>query len=191
MTRTIRFIFIALLVVNVGCSAGGGTREQLDRTTGTTWTMASEPAVFARTDPRFSRAARDYLYIGPVETNVRGLREYFLWVGVATTLDRGFLAPAGMEPTRLTFIVDGEPIDLELGAWQQVADGAGQVVAYATPVRTTLERGARVTRELLARVDAAAPGSVIVTTAPDGSVQYFAWRSWPDWSGFSTRDRAR
>ena len=38
--------------------------------------------------PRFSHAARDYLYLAPVEANEAGKRKHYLWVGLGTTVDR-------------------------------------------------------------------------------------------------------
>ncbi len=88
-------ISFASMIVAAGLAgcAGGGRLEQLDEQSGATIVRGPAVLVYARTEPRYSRSARDYVYLGPVETNRQGVREYFLWVGVATTIDRGFIAP--------------------------------------------------------------------------------------------------
>jgi len=75
------------------CAGQSALLETLDERTGMTIVRSREPLVFARTEPRYSRSARDYVYLGPLATNRQGVREHYLWVGIATTLDRGFIAP--------------------------------------------------------------------------------------------------
>ena len=101
-----RWLAVAALALLAACQHGGVvSRERLDEKSGVTIIADTLPIVFARTETRFSRSGRDYLYLGPVETNRQGLREYYLWVGVASTLDRGYIAPESALPDRV--IVDG------------------------------------------------------------------------------------
>jgi len=172
------------IVASTGCASGGGVRERLDERTGMTWAVADVPAVYARTDPRYSRAARDYLYFGPLETNVRGVREYFLWVGVASTIDRGYLAPERAVPVRVTFLIGDEPVNLELRPWAEVAENFGPTRIYRTAVRPRVELGARVTKDLLLRLRAASPDRISVATETGGEDAYIAWQVLPGWDGF-------
>lgn len=153
--------------------------ERLDAGSGMTVSVASNIMSFARTESRYSRAARDYIYLGPVETNRQGLREYYLWVGVATTLDRGFLAPTAELPDRLIAIVQDEPIEFELEPWTP------NVNAYSTRVELQAEFAARVTLDQLNRIAASNPAS-LVARSPNGDLK--SYERWDDfkqtWRGF-------
>jgi hypothetical protein len=160
----------------VACTAASnGALERLDERAGVVLTRAREPLVFARTEPRYSRSVRDYLYLGPVETNRQGVREYFLWVGVATTLDRGFLAPPAELPTTLYVTVDGEPIELPLARWHDLVR-TEIAQPYATAVPVGAELAARVTFQQLKLLDAAVLQNVTIAAGPaDTARRYERW----------------
>ena len=182
---------VGAVLLTAGCSSSGGVRDRLDQATGLAWAAAAEPSVYARADPSYSRAARDYVYIGPVETNARGFREYFLWVGIGTTLDRGFLAPAGDSVARITLLIDDEPVDLELMPWTELIGAATSIEPYDPAVRPLSELGARVTRDLIARVDAAMPGIVSVVGPAGESRRYYAWSLPSGWPRFAADGSGR
>jgi hypothetical protein len=165
-----------------GCSGGGRPLEQLDERSGITIVRGGEPLVFARTEPRYSRSARDYVYLGPVETNRQGVREYYLWVGIATTLDRGFLAPEAGTPNTLYVEVGGEPMELPLKPWHElVPTGFGKPI-YATVVAVHEELAARVTLQQLALIDGAPLARIAVGLAADAAPRPYV--RWQDGGGF-------
>jgi hypothetical protein len=149
--------------------------EQLDERAGMTLLRAREPLVLARTDPRYSRSARDYLYVGPLETNRQGVREYYLWVGVATTLDRGFMAPVSELPQVLYVTVDGEPIELKLRPLADFVRRTLDTPVYATPVRLEAELAARVTLQQLELLAATAFEKVEVAAAEGPPRTFVLW----------------
>jgi len=155
-----------------GC-AGGGRLEQLDEQSGATIVRGPAVLVYARTEPRYSRSARDYVYLGPVETNRQGVREYFLWVGVATTIDRGFIAPEAQEPRILYVEVRGEPIELPLKAWRDLVPTGLKTPMYSTTVPVREELAARVTLQQLALIGGASPASVGLATGESGAPRAF------------------
>jgi hypothetical protein len=161
------------------------TVEQLDRASGVTWQAIKEPAAYARTDARYSRAARDYVFVGPVEINTRGFREYFLWVGTGTTLDRGFVAPEIGFPERLIVEIAGEPIVLDLSVWSDLMPASSQIEPYDPSVKPTYAFGARVTRDFLARLSTAHPETILLESEAMPTITFFAWKPMTDWSGFS------
>lgn len=179
------------LVLAAGCGSSGGVRERADAATGLTWVAASEPGVYALTDPRYSRAARDYVYIGPVETNAQGMRQYYLWVGVGSTLDRGLLPSTGQNASRITMLIDGEPIVLDLMPWAQLMGGATSIEPYDPPVRPLVEYGSRVTRDLLTRINTHAPAALRLADRAGESRQFFAWSPMPRWAGFAADENPR
>lgn len=174
---------VAALGLVAACQSAS-VRQSLDPSSGVTWTAERAAAVLARTEPQFSRSARDYLYLGPVEVNERGTREYFLWVGIATTLDRDYLAARGIVPDRLYLVVAGEPFALELAPWAERVPALAGVEVYAPSVDPSAELGARVTLDQLRRFTATPPDSVRIGVADGRNVEYFPWRDWSGWPGF-------
>jgi hypothetical protein len=157
-------------------------RERLDESSGVTYSAARQALVYARTDARYSRSTRDYLYVGPMESNRQGLREYYLWVGIATTLDRGYLAPVAVEPQVLYMVVDGELMEFPLSAWQ-VSDSHGTTGAiYDTPVEIGASFAARVTRNQLDIIAASRPESLTLKTRDGATRVFYRWADGRDWA---------
>ncbi len=169
---TTSFASLILAAVLAGC-AGSGSLEQLDEQSGATIVRGSSVLVYARTEPRYSRSARDYVYLGPVEINRQGVREYYLWVGVATTIDRGFIAPEAQEPRTLYVEVRGEPIELPLKAWHELVPTGLDEPMYSTTVPVREELAARVTLQQITLIGAASPASVSLATRDSGAPRAF------------------
>ena len=166
--------FASLIVAAVlaGC-AGGGRLEQLDEQSGATIVRGPDVLVYARTEPRYSRSARDYVYLGPVETNRQGVHEYFLWIGVTSTIDRGFIAPEAQEPRTLYIEVRGEPIELPLKVWRELVPTGIKKPMYSTVVPVREEFAARVTLQQIAMIGGASPGSISVATGESSAPRTF------------------
>jgi hypothetical protein len=168
-----------------GCQAfaGRSTTERLDASTGMTLSTAEQVMVFARTESRYSRSGRDYIYLGPVETNRQGLREYFLWVGIATTLDRGYLAPEIDLPDSLQVTVHGEPMVFELRPWSEAIPGLTPTNVYRTNVALQAQLGSRTTRDQLRVLAEAAPDSIRIGRGEGRTRVYETWKQGPvSWS---------
>ena len=180
-----RVVSIATLATLAGCGTQSHmVRERLDEPSGTTVLVGAEPMVFARTEPQYSRSGRDYLYLGPVETNRQGVREYYLWVGVATTLDRGYLVPLASEPERVFIDVAGEPMELALRPWQEREAALRDARVYAAPVRLGAELAARVTLDQLQKL-ASEPLQAVRVVDRDGATRaYYRWHAGSDWPAF-------
>lgn len=172
-----RIVAVAFLVALLAACGGGRSAvvEQLDERAGLMLRRGRATLVFARTEPRYSRSARDYLYLGPLETNRQGVREYYLWVGVASTLDRGFIAPDAELPQTLYATVDGEPMELPLKPLAELVRRTGTAPIYATAVPVRAELAARVTLQQLALLDAAALEAIGVASPPGPQRAYVRW----------------
>jgi hypothetical protein len=178
---------VVLIVVTVlaGCAGGGARLEQLDEQSGATIIRSPDVLVYARTEPRYSRSARDYLYLAPIETNRQGVREYYLWVGVATTIDRGFIAPAAEEPRTLYVEVQGAPIVLPLKAWRELVPTGIEKPMYSTAVPVREELAARVTLQQLTLIGAESPASVGLGAGESNAPRRFArWGDPGNFDGF-------
>jgi len=180
----IPFASLILAAVLAGC-AGGGRLEQLDEQSGATIVRGPAVLVYARTEPRYSRSARDYVYLGPVETNRQGVHEYFLWVGIASTIDRGFVAPEAEVPRTLYVEVRGEPIELPLRAWHELVPTGIKKPMYSTTVSVRGELAARVTLQQLALIGGASPDSVSLAAGDSGAPRTFVrWDGAANFDGF-------
>lgn len=179
---------VTALLCLAGCGAIGGRGDThwLDRDTGLTATIAERVMVFARTEAQYSLSARDYVYLGPVETNRQGLREHFLWVGIATTLDRGFLAPESDLPIAVVATVLDEPIRFALEPWSDLVPGSRSSPVYATKVALYGELGARATLDQIRRIGAAQPTAIRVTYASGRTRVYSAWDTGTGWPEFAS-----
>lgn len=174
----------SVLVLGACARQTSMVHERLDDATGTTVRVEGEPTAFARTETRYSRSGRDYLYLGPVQTNRQGVREYYLWIGVATTLDRGYLAPPSGEPEKVFVDVAGEPMELALHRWQERDAGLRDARVYGTPVRLGAELAARITLDQLRRLASESPQSLRVVDRNGNERAYYRWHEGGDWSKF-------
>lgn len=169
-----------------GCAAhiGSNVIEQLDPATGLTIVKARRPLAFARGEFAYSRSARDYLYLGPVETDRQGVREYYLWVGVGSTLDRGYLAAPQGVPQSLYLHVRGEWMRLALRPWTARVTGFDAGHVYRTPVKARAELAARVTLNQLELMDGSGLQAIRVTDTSGTASEYVRWNDAPAWPGF-------
>jgi len=170
----------AVLLALAGCASRGPLRSQLDET-GRTWVTLQAPVALARPAPRFSHAARDYLYLAPVEANDAGKRKHYLWVGLGTTVDRRWPWAAPPDAQTLLLVLDGTPLTLPLEPWDaQRGEGL-----YRPKAPTYAVRRASVSLDELTRIAAAVSVEAQVV-APDGAAMtYELWSgSWSDWSAF-------
>jgi hypothetical protein len=177
-------LMTCLVLVISACGSTEALHERFDSSSGITWSVGAEIAAFARTEPQFSRSARDYLYLGPVAVNRRGAVEYYLWVGVATTLDRGYLAPAAGLPSRLVVYVHGEPIELGLAPWSGRVPELDGARAYAPPVAVHTQLAARVTRDQLRMLSEAPVESVEISGDNGATRPFLPWEPWSGWPAF-------
>ena len=109
--------------------------ERLDERTGVTITALDLPVTLAREAPDLAYSSRDYAFVGPVEFNRMGQRSYYLWIGMASTVDRSRTREAPPAPVALSILAAGVPLVVELEKWD---DGRGQTL-YQTnlPVYAT------------------------------------------------------
>jgi hypothetical protein len=174
--RVVRGFMLGAAAIVVAACGGHRALSVLDESTGVTLVRGRAPLVFARTEPRYSRSGRDYVYLGPVETNRQGVREYYLWVGVGSTIDRGFLAPEAETPETLYLDLRGEPIELPLKPWREVVALGGRRSIYDVAVPLRAELAARVTLQQLTLLDTEPITSIRVAAGGSGIP-----RTYPRW----------
>lgn len=135
---------IALFAV-AGC--GGSTAvvsDRLDPLTGVTVTSASKPIVFYRDRSAQAAHARDYVYLGPIEVNNMGQRNYYLWLGIWGTSDSTDRSSQLDDFESIVVFADGEPLSLEVKGWTPESIGISEP-AYVKPVASATDGYYRVT----------------------------------------------
>ncbi|MGI9258010.1 MAG: hypothetical protein ACR2QQ_04175 [Gammaproteobacteria bacterium] len=173
----------SLLVVSIltGCGVEPVREELFEERSGLTWASINEPVVLASATPGYTVAARDYLYVGPVETNRLGTREYYLWMGAASTVDRELRGNSLPESETLLIIADGAPVTLALEQWNPGFDDE----PYESPVPTTQNWGARVSTHQIQRIARATSVEIQLVSETGESTPYELWDgSWQNWESF-------
>jgi hypothetical protein len=183
-TSRSRALLSGLLVLASGCQSAGNVIERLDGASGLTIVTDPALAVYARTETRFSRSARDYVYLGPVEVNERGRRDYFLWVGIASTIDRDFLEAESSVPDILYVDLRGAPVEFELTPWDQRMPRLAGRRIYDPAVKPGRIMAARVTRDQISLIAEGRPESVRVARADEPTIEYFLWGDQVEWPAF-------
>ena len=167
----------ALLLLNA-CASTQSLEPRLDEMTGVTWTTLSEPVAMAHSTPQLSTAARDYLYVGPIEMNERGTREEFLWFGLATTVPGALSDDLASIPQSLVLEVDGLAFELPVSEWDEA-------VPYETPATVTHSVTARVSLDQIGLIAGAQRVRVELHNEDGSSVAYEHWNGeWIDWVAF-------
>lgn len=124
----------ACIALFVGCATQPSSLSRLD-SSGLTIVTLSDAIVFARPVRTIAVAARDYAYVGPIQINRMGDRRNYLWIALASTVDRELV---GLDPTHavaLVLVVDEVPMELPLVEWDTTLDGppySSTVPIYAT-----------------------------------------------------------
>ncbi len=130
------FLLVMAALILTGCAAGKPIlTEHLDERTGVTITFLDAPLTLTRDAPDLAVGSRDYAFVGPVEVNRMGKRSYFLWIGMASTVDRGRTREAPLEPIALSMFIRGVPLVIELDHWE--SDQEQPYYGTAVPVHST------------------------------------------------------
>lgn len=146
--------------------------ETLDSETGVTVLRVMPPVIFFRDSSYRAANARDFVYLGPIEVNRMGRFEYFLWLGIWSTLDDIYAEPNRDGFESITLFADGEPMTLDATGWTLDAIGVGDPV-YVAPVSSAADVYYRVTMDQI-RLLAEARDIEILTSSARAR-RYFPW----------------
>jgi hypothetical protein len=140
--------FASTLMVALVLAACGGTpalvSDRLDPLTGVTVTSVTKPLVFYRDRSAQAAYAKDYVYLGPVEVNTMGRRDYFLWLGIWGSSDSADRSKQMDNFESIVVYADGEPLNLEVKGWTPASIGLSESV-YVKPVASATDGYYRVT----------------------------------------------
>lgn len=175
-----RSIFAILSIVLASCTTVPGERSRLD-SSGLTVVTLAQTLVLSRPQPTVAAGARDYVYIGPVELNNMGNREYLLWVSLASTIDREFLGLAPIGAAEIVLLVDDEPMQFAVSRWRTELDASPYPTS--TPVYATLE--ATTTLNQIHRIAAASTVEFHLVADRGADSHYRHWDGdWTEWRDF-------
>ena len=176
----LRLYCAALALALLTSCAGNDTAvlQRLDPETGVTIKRASAPLVMFRDMSANSAFGRDYVYVGPIQVNNMGQREYFLWLGIWGSSDSGERGRKMDDFEAIVLYADGEPLSLEVKGWTPGSIGVSEDV-YVKPVASALDGYYRVTvdqmrliaesRDLELRAGATRPQRYVPWDSPEGS----------------------
>lgn len=173
-----------LLAVTVWIVAGCGTLglrpdPALDPVSREMVVTLREPVIYARREPGLSLSARDYLYLGPVEGNAAGDQKFYLWVGMAGTIDRAGAQVADEPAFAVQLQADGYELQLPLADWH---DDLGQSpFDVRVPLRHSMR--ATLTTAQLERIASAENVALSLISATGEQRAFQPWRG--DWSAWS------
>lgn len=184
MTLANYFRLAAVILLVTGCASREPLNSWFDTDTALTYAAMHEPLVVARPVNRVTVAGRDYAYLGPIDINRMGRRDHYLWIGMASTVDRALLDEAQPQAVNLVLIVDDVPMDFPLRPWNPGLEALPYPVS--TPVYESFV--ARASLDQIDRIAAAESVSVQFALHDGRAASYDLWSgSWIDWSGFIER----
>lgn len=177
--NAIVYFFISGIALSA-CAELPAEHSRLD-SSGVTVVTLGEAVLLAHAVPNVAAGARDYAYIGPVEINRMGNRDYYLWISLASTIDREFLGLIPVDATELVLVVDNEPMQFPIGDWNTDLD----VAPYAStaPVYATLE--VSTTLDQIHRIATAETVELHLIATTNANSHYQFWNGdWAEWQKF-------
>ncbi len=171
LTRTLFLILLSLGLTS--CSSNGPlVEESFDPGNGATVLRATKPLVLYRDNSAYAAFARDFVYLGPIEVNSMGSYDYYLWLGVWSTMRDSFRTDARDGFDTVVLLADGQPIPLEFSGWTLDTIGVTQPV-YVKPVAGAADAYYRVTIDQIRLIASARQIDLRVGGA--GALSYAMW----------------
>lgn len=136
---------LAAALLLVAC---GGTdvlvANRLDPVMGVTVTSTTKPLVFYRDRSAQAAYAKDYVYLGPIEVNNMGQKNYFIWLGAWSSSDAADRSSQMDAFESVVVFADGEPLSLQVDGWTPESIGLSEST-YVKPVASATDGYYRVT----------------------------------------------
>lgn len=141
---------LALMVavsVLFGCAGSPPTvNDRFDPVTGVTITFSNTPFVLYRDTPSQAAYARNIVHLGPILVNRSGNYQYYLWLGIWSTMQGASRSGNHDGFDSILLFVDGEPLLLDLSGQTPDAIGVSEPV-YLKPVASSMDAYYQVTAD--------------------------------------------
>jgi hypothetical protein len=185
--RTAAAAVAAMLVASCGTAEPGRrAAEYLDDATGATITRVEQPFVLFSDDQARAANAHDYISAAPLAVNQSGRRSWWLWLGLWSTIDRGVsVGDARLaDVAAIQLIVDGEPMELDLGARLDRIPGVTSM-PYAAPVATARTLVLPLTGSQVTRLSRGTSILIRTELAGEAALLWQPWIGSGSWTGFA------
>ncbi|RLA27775.1 MAG: hypothetical protein DRR11_17710 [Gammaproteobacteria bacterium] len=166
-------LFLAGMVIVTGCvhvPQKESVIQHFDKSNSATLTTLATPFSFYRAEPLLAANSRDYVYVGPVEVNRTGQREYFLWLHYCSTIDRNRFA-GDHTPSRAFLFIDDKPMELVQAQKIKLDESL-----YTVPVTGGITVLYRVTRDQLHKLARADQIRLVTEMGPRNTEEYTVWK---------------
>ena len=148
-----------------GCSSSGPlVSAHMDPETGVSVTHSRTPLVLYRDHSARAAYARDFVYAGPLAVNRMGDYQYYLWLGIWSSMQDQNLSAQRDGFESVVIFADGEPLLLDLKGWTLASIGVSQPV-YNRPTSTAADAYYPVTLDQI-RIIAQATDIRLITGGP-------------------------
>ena len=187
-SHTLPAALLVILTALTGCASNNPVNSRLD-SSGLTVVTLDNVVVLSRSTPHLTTAARDYAYLGPVEINRMGKLQHYIWLGMATTVDRKLARETDTKAVTLALLLDGTPMSLPLTNWDtELLD----FPPYKTGVPVYESLGAPVSLDQISRIAQTNSIEIYVINDEGTSAGYQQWEDgqWLQWTAFSGRHAA-
>lgn len=164
------FLVLVSAVTAFGC-AGAPTSafvQEVDESTGESFTRAREPLRMSALRPALSRVGRDYLFVAPVSVSGTGPPQNYIWFAFGSSVDRHLTGAPLPEVNTIVLVVDDMPMTFDLVQWSEIASSE----PFSVGVEHYMSYSARVTQSQLRRIASATELSAYVTNADYRSPAY-------------------
>lgn len=146
----------------------------MDPLTGVTVTRSTSPLVLYRENSARAAYARDFVYVGPLSINRMGTYNYYLWLGIWSSLTNRQLSDQRDGFESIVIFADGEPLRLELEGWTLSSIGVSRPV-YNKPTATAADAYYPVTMDQIRLLAEAT--DIRLQTSAGRSVSFEPWDS--------------
>ena len=174
----------AMLAFLAACAAEPPVLSRLD-SSGLTIVTLDDALVLSRPAHGIAAVVQDYAYVGPVRVNRMGDIDNYLWIGLASTVDRAFANADRAHAIAFVLLIDGQPMLLELEEWGTTLDRS----PYATVAPVYATYAARASLDQIDRIAAATTVEALFVTESGMAERYRAWQgNWGTWTLFVNAD---
>ncbi len=152
--------FLMFMLVISGCAAEQAlVHSVMDPATGITHWQPAEPVVFDHAQPELAATGSDHVLIAPVAVSRQGERRQYLWLGIASSIDRALTGAQRAEVVSYVLMVDDKPMVLDVLPWQSIS----RVIPFETSVPVSEMLAARVSASQLELLSSAKTLSIVLT----------------------------
>ena len=153
-----------------GCSSlpASSFVQEVDESTGESFTRAREPLRLTALRPALSRVGKDYLFVAPVSVSGMGEPRNHLWFAFGSSVDRRITGTPLPLVNTIVLVVDDMPMTFDLVQWSDVASSE----PFSIGVEYYSSYGTRITQSQLRRIASATRLSAYVTNADYRSPAY-------------------